>query len=159
MTARQPRTSRPVRRWAALLGLSAAVHGAVLAGFAFRRPPTSRIVALTVIGVSLAPRVPFARPTPSAPRPEAPPVRRPAVVLATTAPRHAASIDAATGEAGDAVDLFGPVFADGLWPRPVLVRQEPCDPDEPAQARDLCRREVLLIGLASDAAPGAKAQP
>jgi hypothetical protein len=81
------------------------------------------------------------------------------VVVLDAPPRYAQPATAATGDSGDAVDLFGPVFADGLWPRPVLVRSEPCDPKDDLEAQEACRRELLLIGLASDAVAGAKAAP
>ena len=112
------------------------------------------------MAVSLVDPPPFVRTARSAapPEPEPSPVR--AVVLTDTPPRYATrSATAATGEASDVVDLFGPVFADGLWPRPVLVHSEPCDPKDTADRAEACRRETLLIGLASDAAARSKAQP
>jgi hypothetical protein len=71
-------------------------------------------------------------------------------VALDVAPRYAGEpVLAETGDASDAVDLFGPVFVDGMWPRPVVVRREPCDPDDPTPAGVACRRELLLIGPVS----------
>jgi hypothetical protein len=147
------RTTR--RRWAALLVLSAVFHVLVLAGFAFRMPALRPYAEPRGMDVSLVAPPPFIRPLViETARP--PPKTR--VVILDAPPRYAPQ-KAPTGEAGDATDLFGPVFADGLWPRPVLVRSEPCDPKDDVEAREACRRELLLIGLASDGAAGAKAQP
>jgi len=155
MRAAAPEATRTAcRRWAGLLLASALFHVVVLGGFAFRAPAIQAYAEPSEMDVSLVPP-PFIRPLvieTAAP----PPKTR--VIILDAPPRHAPQ-QAATGDAGDAVDLFGPVFADGLWPRPVLVKSEPCDPkDDPEQA-DACRRELMLIGLASDAAAGAKAQP
>jgi len=161
MTAVAPRKPRSTRRrWTALLGLSVLFHAAVLGGLSLGRPVARGEADAPAMTVALIDRPPFA----SAPRSSTPPERQRstvrAVVVADTAPRYVAPpARAATGDAQDATDLFGPVFADGLWPRPVLVRSRPCaktdDPD-PAEA---CRRDTLLIGLASDAAARSKAQP
>jgi hypothetical protein len=147
------RTTR--RRWAALLVLSAAFHVALLAGFAFRMPPLRPYTEPQAMDVSLVAPPPFIRPL-VIETAKPPPQTR--VVILDAPPRYAPQ-KAATGEAGDATDLFGPVFADGLWPRPLLVKSEPCDPKDEPERAEACRRELLLIGLASDAAAGAKAQP
>ena len=158
MRVPQFRTSQPVRRWTVLLLLSAAFHVALLSAFALRPPQGSRIVVIGApdITVVQAPAL-VAWPQVSAAVPRIDVATR--LVAPTPAPRFAGAPEASTGEASDTVDLFGPVFADGLWPRPVVVRSEPCNPEEPTELGDACRRELLLIGLASDRASGAKAQP
>ena len=148
------RTAR--RRWATLLTLSVATHVLVLGGFALRMPAILTYAEPAAMDVSLVQPPPFIRPLViETARP--PPKTR--VVLLDAPPRYAPPAEAATGDAGDAVDLFGPVFADGMWPRPVLVKSEPCDPKADAAAAQACRRDLLLIGLASDAVAGAKAAP
>jgi len=144
------------RRWTALLLLSATLHAMVLGAFALRLPAVASAAGPPVMDVRLAP--PFVRPTRSpAVAPSQPTPTR--VVVLDTAPRYVAPEAAATGEASDAADLFGPVFADGHWPRPVVVRSEPCDPDEDPKRAATCRRELLFIGLASGPRAGSKAQP
>jgi hypothetical protein len=143
------------RRWAALLVLSAAFHVLVLSGFALRMPALRPYAEPQAMDVSLVAPPPFIRPLVIATAKPPPQTR---VVILDAPPRYAPQ-KAPTGEADDATDLFGPVFADGLWPRPVLVRSEPCDPKDDLEAREACRRELLLIGLASEAPAGAKAQP
>ena len=147
--------SRSRRRWAALLFASVIFHAVVLGGFAFRMPAAGIFTEPQVMDVTLIEAPPFIRPLviESA---KPPPTR---VVILDAPPRYAKAEAAPTGEAGDATDLFGPVFADGLWPRPVLVRSESCDPKDDPDRAETCRRELLLIGLASDGAAGAKAQP
>ena len=144
------------RRWAGLLVLSALVHVMVLGGFAFRMPALRAYAEPPAMDVVLVQPPPFIRPlVVETARP--PPKTR--VVMLDAPPRYAPPAKAATGDAGDAVDLFGPVFADGMWPRPMLVRSEPCDPRDDVEATQDCRRELMLIGLASDAVAGAKAAP
>lgn len=145
------------RRWAALLLLSAAFHALVLGAFALRLPAFQSYVGPQAMEVSLvAPRFDRPQQTPAAPRPQPTQTR---VVVLGTAPRYAVAAQAPTGQATDAADLFGPVFADGLWPRPVVVRSEPCDPRDPSEEAAACRRELMLIGLATEASAGAKALP
>jgi hypothetical protein len=147
------RTTR--RRWAVVVVLSPVFHVLVLAGFAFRMPALQPYAEPQAMDVSLVAPPPFIRPL-AIETAKPPPKTR--VVILDAPPRYAPQ-KAPTGEAGDATDLFGPVFADGLWPRPVLVHSEPCDPKDDPEAAETCRRELLLIGLASDGAAGAKAQP
>lgn len=142
------------RRWAILLGLSAVLHLALLGGFAFRMPALQASADARPMEVSLVPP-PCIRPLLVETARSPPQVR---VVVLDTPPRFAPR-KAETGDASDAVDLFGPVFGDGMWPRPILVRSEPCDPKDDAERAEACRRELLMIGLASDAVSGAKAQP
>lgn len=152
------REARPTqrRRWAVLLIVSALLHVAVLGGFAFRMPAFLPPAAPSAMDVVLIDAPPFIRPLVIASARPPPQTR---MVMLDTPPRYAEAAKAPTGDAGDAADLFGPVFADGLWPRPVLVKSEPCDPKAVGDEADACRRELLLIGLASDTAAGAKAQP
>jgi hypothetical protein len=146
------------RRWAALLLASALFHVVVLGGFAFRAPGVAVLAEPQAMDVTLIEAPPFIRPLVIKTATPPPPQTR--VVVLDAPPRYAeAPARAETEDAGDATDLFGPVFADGLWPRPVLVKSEPCDPKDDLEAAQACRRELLLIGLASEAAPGAKAQP
>jgi hypothetical protein len=143
-----------------LLGLSVLFHAAVLGGLSLGWPVAHGPAEAPAMAVTLVDPPPFVRTARSAtpPNPRPSPVR--AVVVTDTPPRYAAHpAKAATGDAQDAVDLFGPVFADGLWPRPVLVGSEPCDPTDASDRGATCRRETLLIGLASDAAARSKAQP
>lgn len=143
------------RRWATLLALSAAFHVAVLSGLAFRMTPIRTSAQPTAMDVTMVAPPPFVRPLVIQ---DAKPPPQAKVVVLNTPPRYA-SQSAQTGDAGDAVDLFGPVFGDGMWPRPVLVKSEPCDPKDDPDARETCRRELLMIGLASDAVSGSKAAP
>jgi hypothetical protein len=147
---------RARRRWAALLVLSGLVHVMLLGGFAIRIPALQAYPEPLAMDVVLVQPPPFIRPL-VIQTAKPPPNTR--VVVLDAPPRYAPPLKAATGDAGDAVDLFGPVFADGMWPRPVLVRTEPCDSNDDVEAPQDCRRELLLIGLASDAADGAKAAP
>lgn len=137
------------RRWAALLVGSALLHVAVLGGFVFRLAPVRTVAHTQAMDVTLVTPPPFIRLVviESA---KPPPQTR--VVVLDTPPRYAPQA-AATGDAGDATDLFGPVFDDGLWPRPVLVNSKPCDPKDELAEREACRRELVLIGLAADPAP------
>lgn len=146
------------RRWAALLLGSALFHIVVLGGFAFRMPGIAALAEPQAMDVTLIDAPPFIRPLTVETADPPPPQTR--VVVLDAPPRYAEKpAEAPTGEAADATDLFGPVFADGLWPRPVLVKSEPCDPRDDLERAEACRRELLLIGLASGAAAGAKAQP
>ena len=157
MTAAAFGASRSSRRWAGLLFASAVLHALVLGGFAFRMPAIGTLAEAEVMDVTLVAPPPFIRPQVTETARPPPPQTR--VVVLDAPPRYAKVETAPTGEAGDATDLFGPVFADGLWPRPVLVRSTPCDPKDDPERAETCRRDLLLIGLASDAAAGAKAQP
>jgi hypothetical protein len=147
---------RARRRWATPLTLSVAFHVMVLGGFAIRMPAIQAYAEPAAMDVVLAPSPPFIRPL--AIRTAKPPPKTRVVVL-DAPPRFAQPAKAPTGDANDTLDLFGPVFADGMWPRPLLVKSEPCDPKDDLETAQACRRELLLIGLASDAVAGAKAQP
>ena len=154
VTPEPVRTTR--RRWATLLVLSGLFHVLVLGGFAIRMPAMQAYAEPPAMDVVLVQPPPFIRPLVIE---SAKPPPKTRVVVLDAPPRYAAPAKAPTGDAGDAVDLFGPVFADGLWPRPVLVKSEACDPNADLEALQACRRGLLLIGLASDAVAGAKAAP
>jgi len=156
MTVLAPMASRPTGRWTGLLLLSTAFHVALLGGLALRLPLGSAPPAPA--DVSLVPAPILVRLSTSPPAAPKPPARVPLFVL-DTALRYAAPVEAPTGQASDVVDLFGPVFADGQWPRPVVVRSEPCDPAEPPERREACRRELVLIGLATEPRAGSNAEP
>jgi hypothetical protein len=157
MAAVAPHSSRSTRRrWAVLLGVSVLFHALLLGAFAFRMPAIRTSAAAPVMDVALVAAPPFTRPLAVATAKPTPPKR---VLVLQTPPRYVAAEEAATGEAADAADLFGPVFADGLWPRPVLVRSEPCDPGEDPERAAACRRELLFIGLASEPPAGSNPRP
>jgi len=159
MSARAPDAPWMARRpWTALLLLSALFHVAILGAFALQTPPVMMTADAAAMAVSFADPPPFIRPSAIA-KSSRPHRTRPRLVMLDAPRRYAASAQAATGEAADAVDLFGPVFADGLWPRPLLVRSEPCDPEDDPDTTGACRRELMLIGLASEPPAGSKAQP
>src|SRR5690242_20443437 len=147
---------RARRRWATLLTLSVAFHVMVLGGFAIRMPAIQAYAEPPAMDVALVEPPPFIR---SLAIKTAKPPPKTRVVVLDAPPRYTPPAKAPTGDASDAADLFGPVFADGMWPRPLLVKSEPCDPKDDLEAAQVCRRELLLIGLASDAVAGAKAQP
>ncbi len=143
-----------------LLGLSVLFHAVVLGGLSLGWRPTPGPAEASAMAVTLIDPPPFVRPAPTIAPPEPQPAPVHAVVLADTPPRYAPQpANAATGDAQDAVDLFGPVFADGMWPRPVLVKSEPCDPTNDPRRAETCRRETLLIGLASDRTAGSNPRP
>jgi hypothetical protein len=149
--------SRQARRGTLLLLLSAALHAALLTTLATRAPAFRTRTGPPALAVVLV-APPVARAPPVASPQRQVPAHRPRVVgPAHAEPRYAAAA-APTGEAADAVDLFGPVFADGLWPRPVRVGRAPCD----AQARERdpsCQRDLMLIGLASGSPARSNAAP
>jgi hypothetical protein len=148
------------RRGLAVVLASAALHAAVLGAWALHAPHSPGLAELPAMTVSLVPAPVFAHPpatAAAAPQPRPSPTR----VIRTdqVAPRYAAAAEAPTGDAGDAVDLFGPVFADGLWPRPVRVGRAPCDADEISRRGADCQRDLMVIGLASDAVARSNAGP
>lgn len=159
MSASASATSRAHRRrWATVIALSAGLHALVLGGLAFRVMDDPRPLSVTAFDVSLASVAPFARPSPAPPSPKPLPTQG-RIVPMDAAPRYSATAEAPTGGASDAVDLFGPVFDDGMWPRPLVVARSAC-PDEPdAERTAACRRELLLIGLASEPPDGSNRAP
>lgn len=160
MAAAASAASRPTcRRWATVVALSAGLHALVLGGLAFRVAESPRVLSLTTLDVSLAPALPFAIPASAPVAPKPLPKEGRIVPMEPTAPRFAVTDRAGTGDAGDAVDLFGPVFDDGMWPRPMVVARAPCDPEEDFERAAACRRKLLLIGLASEPRDGANRGP
>ena len=146
------------RRRVGVLLLSAALHALLLGALALRLAPVGPPVGAASADVSFVAAPALVRWARAAPVPRAPETPSRAIVSAA-APRYVGPPQAATGDASDATDLFGPVFADGQWPRPVLVRSEPCDPHDPTPQGDDCRRQLLLIGLATEAQPGSNPRP
>jgi hypothetical protein len=149
--------SRQARQGTLLLLLSIAFHAGLLAALAWHAPTFATRAGPPAMAVVLvAPPLVRARAV-ATPQTQAHAHRPRIVGPAHGEPRYAAAA-APTGEATDAVDLFGPVFADGLWPRPVRVGRAPCD----AQARERdpgCERDVMLIGLASGSPARSNAAP
>lgn len=135
--------------WALLLSVLA--HLLVLGWFALKRAAGERAVDAPTVQVELVrlpplplpANAPSARSEPAAGRvpetivePEVPP--RPAAPTGT-----AQQGSSGTGQSVDprwAVDLNGPVFEDGRWPRPRIVGR--CDPlRDPARESAACRRD------------------
>lgn len=142
-----PRIAGRRRRSVALL-LSALFHLVILGWFGLKRAaeaPLSDIAPVNVEIVRLRPAPKPARanaPTASAGRK---PTARSETDVAPVAAAPSAGPVATPGAGIDprwAVDLNGPVFADGKWPRPqqrVLAR---CDPlKDPKRESRACRRE------------------
>lgn len=138
-------------RTSAALLLSAALHLVVLGWFALKRAVEefrADVPAVNVELVRLRPPPPLAN-APSAASTSSLPAGRPTPTPthdATVAPRPAGSGGlgpAAPGTGVDprwAVDLNGPVFADGKWPRPIPELQR-CDPlKDPNRESRACRR-------------------
>lgn len=146
------------RRWASVVALSAGLHVLVLGGLAFRAADAPRQLSLATFDVGLAPPPPFAVPRRA---PAAPAIRatQGRIVPIEAAPRFAPSARASTGEAADALDLFGPVFADGMWPRPAVMARTRCAEEAESEPSSPCRRELLLMGLASEPAARSNAGP
>lgn len=152
------RASPPGRRWTGVLLLSAACHVAALGGLALRLPMGPPVAAVAGPDVAMMRAPPLVRlPTSPAVAPTPAPETR--LVVLDTPPRFAGPELAAAGDASNGLDLFGPVFADGMWPRPMVLGGVPCDPEEEPERAEACRRELMLIGLASEATAGSKAQP
>jgi hypothetical protein len=152
------RASPPVRRWAGLLLLSVVFHAALLGGLALRLPMAPRVIVIGAPEIDLVRAPPLVRlPTSRAAAPA--PALQSRLVVLDTRPRYAEMAQAATGDASDAVDLFGPVFADGMWPRPAILGTVSCDAEAERERAEACRRELMLVGLASDAPARSNAQP
>lgn len=135
----RPRRGRSPSR-SLVLVLSILLHGLVLGWFALRQDRTpddaaQQVVEVQILDVSRLPRPPAAKPTDD----DAPIPVRPVVL--PIAPRYAGPPAAGRGAGGGGgVDLFGPVFADGRWPRPRVLRD--CDPvADPDMSSPACRRE------------------
>ncbi|MBL8773699.1 MAG: hypothetical protein JNK30_20105 [Phenylobacterium sp.] len=121
--------------------LSLALHGGVLGWFALRQDsatPPSETPAIEVQLVE-APRQARADPTASLSRRADPARTTPDAT--DPQPRYAAPPTHGAGGEQGGVDLYGPVFADGRWPRPRLVLRR-CDPlKDPDLSSPECRRE------------------
>jgi hypothetical protein len=142
-----PRIAGRRRRSLALLA-SALLHGAVLGWFALKRAVEQPLADAAPVNVELV-RI---RPTPKPAAANAPtasvgrkPMARSDTDVAPVVAAPSAEPAAAPGAGIDprwAVDLNGPVVADGKWPRPqqrILVR---CDPlKDPKRESKACRRE------------------
>lgn len=128
--------------------LSAALHAIVLGWFALRQdaePPQadSPIVTVELLRVRPAPR------PPTADAPARPAGRRGQALSDATAEAPVAAPSASASEGAGTridpqwtVDLNGPVFADGKWPRPQRPLLAVCDPlKDPQRISKACRRE------------------
>lgn len=151
-----PRIAGRHARALALL-FSAAFHAFVLGWFALKRaaePPQAESLAVNVELVRRPPPPPpsatAATPKPSVGRPTAAPPD--AAVARAVIPAPAGS--PAGVEPRWAVDLNGPVFADGRWPRPEPGLRTRCDPIADAKRVSVaCRREDAVargVTLAND---------
>jgi len=128
------------------LALSALAHVLVLGWFALKRavePPPAEAPPVNVQIVRLRP-LPKPAPAPTASTGRARPAPSDSPVEGRIATPSAGPV-AGAGAGVDprwAVDLNGPVFADGRWPRPherILAR---CDPlKDPKRESKACRRE------------------
>lgn len=123
--------------------LSILLHGLVLGWFAFRQDRTPEDAAAPAVVVQLLDVAKLPRPPSRADEENASeaPVIRPVFPVA---PRY---VGPPAGEGGGAkdrgVDLFGPVFADGEWPRP-WTRSD-CDPvTDPDMTGPACQRERAI---------------
>lgn len=141
----------PRRPQALVLVLSVLFHGLVLGWFAIRQDRTpaetvSEVVEVQILDVTKLPKPPAAtsegEATPAPARPLVLPI----------APRYAGPLVTGVGDSDGGVDLFGPVFADGHWPRPRVWRD--CDPvADPDLSSPACRREREVargVTLAND---------
>jgi hypothetical protein len=126
------------------VSLSVLTHVLVLGWFALRQDGAGPGAEAPVVMVELVRRSPPPRqaaaspPTPSAGRPT------PRAAETEVAPRIATvPPSAGSGPPGPGgVDLNGPVFADGKWPRPEPPLRTRCDPlKDPQRTTPACRRE------------------
>jgi len=142
-----PRIAGRRSRSLALL-LSVSLHVVVLGWFALKQdaePPQaeSPIVIVELVRIRPAQRPPTAdAPTPSMGRKSQAPSDATVEPL-VAAPSAPASAGASAGiDPRWAVDLNGPVFADGKWPRPQRPLLAVCDPlKDPQRISKACRRE------------------
>ncbi|MEW5684303.1 MAG: hypothetical protein AB1942_05250 [Pseudomonadota bacterium] len=132
------------RRFLALL-LSVLAHVVALGGFVLKRAAGDLEANPPTVHVELVRLAPMPRPTnaPTSPAPAAAPARDADEPSATTPTGPASRDSSGPGPGVDprwAVDLNGPVFADGRWPRPRIVGR--CDPlRDPKRESVACRRE------------------
>ena len=122
--------------------LSILLHGLVLGWFAFRQDRTPEDAAAPAIVVQLLDVAKLPRPPSRADEENASeaPVFRPVFPVA---PRYVGPPVGEGGAKERGVDLFGPVFADGEWPRP-WTRSD-CDPvTDPEMTGPACQRERAI---------------
>lgn len=135
--------SDKLRRRSLVLVLSILAHGLILGWFAFRHDRTLDDALVPAVDVQILDIARLPRPPPANSADaevETPAVTRTVLPIA---PRYVDAPPAAGDGKERGVDLFGPVFADGEWPRPRTLRD--CDPvsDPEMTGRD-CQRELTV---------------
>lgn len=122
--------------------LSILLHGLVLGWFAFRQDRTPEDAVALAVVVQLLDVAKLPRPPSRADQEDAlaAPVIRP--VFPVT-PRYVGPPASEGGAKDRGIDLFGPVFADGEWPRPWM--RSACDPvADPDMTGPACEREQAI---------------
>lgn len=130
------------RRRTLVFVLSILLHGLVLGWFAFRQDRTPEDAAAPAVVVQLLDVAKLPRPPSRADQEDAlaAPVIRP--VFPVT-PRYVGPPASEVGAKDRGIDLFGPVFADGEWPRPWM--RSACDPvADPDMTGPACQREQAI---------------
>lgn len=129
------------RRRTLVFALSILLHGLVLGWFAFRQDRVLEDAQVPAVEIQLLDTAKLPRPPSRTDEEDAePPVIRPVLPIA---PRYVGPPVEAGGGRQRGVDLFGPVFADGEWPRPWMSRN--CDPaSDPELSSPACRRELEI---------------
>jgi hypothetical protein len=130
------------RRRTLVFVLSILLHGLVLGWFAFRQDRTPEDAAAPAVVVQLLDIAKLPRPPSRADEENASeaPVIRPVFPVA---PRYVGPPAGEGGAKERGIDLFGPVFADGEWPRP-WTRSD-CDPvTDPEMTGPACQREGAI---------------
>lgn len=134
--------SNSSQRRTAVFVLSILLHGLVLGWFAFRQDRLIDDAEAPAVEIQLLDIAKLPRPPSRADEEDVqqPPVVRP---ILPVAPRYVGPPAAEGGGKARGVDLFGPVFADGEWPRPWTPRD--CDPvADPQMTSPGCRRELAI---------------
>lgn len=130
------------RRRTLVFVVSILFHGLVLGWFAFRQDRLVEDAEAPAVEIQLLDIAKLPRPPSRADEDDArqAPVVRPILPIA---PRYVGPPATAGGGKERGVDLFGPVFADGEWPRPWTPRD--CDPvADPELTSPGCRRELAI---------------
>lgn len=130
------------RRRTVVFVLSILLHGLVLGWFAFRQDRSPEDAAAPAVVVQLLDVAKLPRPPSRADQQDAleAPVVRPVFPVA---PRYVGPPANEGGARDRGVDLFGPVFADGEWPRPWT--RSACDPvADPDMTGPACQRERAI---------------
>jgi len=130
------------RRRTLVFVLSVLLHGLALGWFAFRQDRLIEDAQGPAVEIQLLDIAKLPRPPSRADEEDVqqPPVIRPILPIA---PRYVGPPAAEGGGKARGVDLFGPVFADGEWPRPWMSRN--CDPvSDPELSSPACRRELEI---------------